>query len=170
MYPNQNPGETKSVWCISSGGFNSGCWTVTMWFASLWNVPWASWGKFLRHEVTVLSLWRARPCDTQYGWVRYESVWSLYNEGGYSWVVQAQGHLALGWLVESVKEHKVCLKGNGSDFPADDFLWREGCEHCLFSSGFKFSPPPSKSVGITSTGSKLICTQLSLFPLANMKK
>lgn len=43
-----------------------------------------------------LSLWRALSSDAHYCGVKNESVWSLQNEEGHSWDVQAQDHLVLG--------------------------------------------------------------------------
>ena len=79
----------------------------------------------------------------------------------------------------TVKWGKVCVKEKGSAFPVDDFLQGAGGEAwgvagTLPLQQWLYILPLSQSVGIISTGSKLICGQLdhilSPFPLANMKK
>lgn len=99
-----------------------------------------------------------------------ESVWSLGNEGGCSWEVQVQGHLALRWLWSHSNMGQGWSPGKGSAFLVDDFL--QGKQARPLST--VASHPPSLIPWCNWTGSEVIYRQpdhiLFPSPLANMKK
>lgn len=84
-----------------------------------------------------LSLGRALSSDALYCGGKKGSVWSLGNEGGCSWEVQVQGHLAPGWLVEP-QYYGAGIVSRERNLPSHDS--RQGKRTA--SATVAFHPPP----------------------------